>query len=328
MSKVLILCALLCAALGQYPPIWEVTGGQVGVGSCYDIVTEQVSFPAYRWNYTNKNSITVRGQNYLIPDEVYGYSSPAFKNDTRILFVTSFSYFYQQYVSSWSVSVGANIEGVNLSLAFSHTKGQINEFLNNTVNYFAENVLTWSEFTLQLWPNQANLDPNFLREVNRLPKNYDPSAYLSFIQSFGTHIITKCWYGAAINFTSIFKSELINKKSIQWVENQVKLSIGYMMLNAGIDWSNFKNTTKIDNSFLENAKNVTFVQGGQPEVLQTDGYKEWFKTVLNNYAIVFARSQVEPIYKFVPDPIIKNNLKAATIAYGNGKLSRKSITIR
>jgi hypothetical protein len=319
-AQLVLFTVLVCGVYSQNPPIWSVTGGPIGVGSCYDIVTEEVTFPAYKWNYKQQNSVNVRGQDYLIPDETFGYSSPAFKNDTRIMLMDSFSYYYKNYLSSWSINAGANIEGINLSLAFSHTKGQINEFVNSTVNYFAENVMTWSEFILQVWPGAASWDPNFMREVNKLPKEYDPSAYGTFIHNFGTHVISKAWYGAAINFTSVFHSNLINQKSITWVENQVKLTIGYMMLNAGMNWNSFNNNTKVDNTFLENAKNVTFIQGGQPDVLQSDGFKAWFQTVLSNYAIVFSRSQIDPLYKLIPDAAIANNLKTATIAYGTGKL--------
>jgi len=309
------------------PPIWSITGGMIGVGSCYDIVTESITFPAYKWNYETQNSIYVRGKNYLIPDELYGYSSPEFVNDSRIFIMDSFEYYYSEYVSSWGVSVGANIDGITLNFAFSHTQGQINQFLNNSINYFAENVLTWTEFTLELWPGSASLQPRFLSEVNKLPHTYDPNAYLNFIENFGTHVINKAFYGALINFTSVFQSDLVQKETIKWVENQIKLSIGWMQFNVGINWSDFSNQTHIDNTFLENAQNVTIIQGGQPDVLATGGFNAWWETVVQEYAVIFAKTQVEPIYKIIPDKVIADNLKRATIAYGTGKLTRRPIKI-
>jgi len=315
-----LLFTIFCLAVAQPPPIWSVTGGPIGIGSCYDIVTEEITFPAYKWNYATQNTVTVRGRTFLIPDEVFGYSTSTFQNDSRIFLMNSFQYYYQQYVTSWNINAGATIANVTLGLAFSHTKGQINEYLNNSVNYFAENVMTWSEFLLQMWPGEATLDPRFLKEVNKLPKEYNPTAYGEFISNFGTHIINKAWYGAAINFTSVFKSDLVNKKSIEWTQSQVKLTINWMMFNAGLDWNNFRNNTRIDNTFIENAKNVTIIQGGQPDVLQSGGFKQWWETVINDYAVIFAKSQLQPLYKIIPDPVISSNMKTATIAYGTGKL--------
>jgi len=312
-----------CFGQTSYPPIWSVTGGEMGIGSCYDIVTEEITFPAYTWNYNTQNTMWVRGNTYLIPDEVYGYSAPTFTNDSRIIIMDSFTYYFNEYITSWSISAGATIDGITISAAFSHTNGQITQLLNNSVNYFAENVLTWNEFTMELWPGEAQLHPHFLAEVNKLPLTYDPNAYMSFIQNFGTHVINKAWYGACINFTSVFQSDLVDKESIQWVENQVKLTISYMQFNVGINWNDFDNSTSINNTFIENAQNVTITVGGQPDVLETDGFKAWFQTVLQDYAVIFAKTQIQPLYQIIPNPVIATNLKQATIAYGNGQYKTK-----
>jgi len=322
---VIILIVSLFAVFGKqnYPPIWSVTGGVLGIGSCYDIVTEEITFPAYKWNYDTQNTMWVRGTTYLIPDEVYGYSSPIYTNDSRVIIMDSFTYYFQEYISSWSVSAGIKIDGVDITAAFSHTNGQITQYLNNSINYFAENVLTWSEFTMELWPGEAQLDPHFLEEVNKLPQNYDANAYITFIQNFGTHVINKAWYGACINFTSVFHSDLVQQESIEWVENQIKLTLSWMQFNVGINWNDFSNSTNINNTFVENAQNVTITQGGQPDVLQSDGFKAWFQTVIQDYAVIFAKTEIQPLYQIIPNTVIANNLKAATIAYGNGQYMPK-----
>jgi len=199
---------------------------------------------------------------------------------------------------------------------------QISINLENKVNYFAENVLTWSEFTMELWPGEATLHPHFLEEVDKLPQNYDPAAYKQFIKNFGTHVINKAWYGALINFTSVFSSDLVNQESIEWVQNQIKITLSWMQFNVGINWNDFSNTTRINNTFIENAQNVTIVQGGQPDVLQSDGFKSWFQTVIQDYAIIFADCEIQPLYQIIPDPIIASNLKTAIIAYGTGNLDK------
>jgi len=320
--KVALLCiigAFLCHA---QDPIWDITGGPVGVGNCYDIVTEQMTFPAFSWSYNEGNTVRVRGTNYLLPDQVYGYASPEFKNDTRIFILNTFQAYFSQYLSTWGVTAGLKIDGIGLDLGFSHTKGQINQMLNNSANYFSQNTMTWVEFVLQVWPGESKLHPHFLAEVNKLPTQYDYDAYLSFIRNFGTHVIKKASYGAAVNFTSVFHSNILNKQSIEWVQNQVKLSLGWQMINVGFNWNSASNKTAIDNTFLENSQNVTTVQGGEPDVLASDGYKAWWQTVLQEYAVVFAKSTVVPIFDVIPNKTIAQNLKTATITYGGGKPSK------
>jgi len=326
MKQVILFLSVIIGAFAQSPPIWSVTGGPIGVGSCYDIVTESISFPVFNWHYDTQNTMEVRGQTYLIPDEVFGYAEPVYTNDSRILILTSYDYYFKQYISSWSITAGVTIDGVNLDGAFSHTKGQIDTFLNNSINFMAENVVSWNEFTMEVWPDTP-LNPHFLNEVNKLPKVYNAAAYLQFIQYFGTHVITKSSYGGLINLTSIFHSDLVQKKSIEWVENQIKLTIGWMAFKAGMNWNTGDNVTQVDNTFLENAQNVTIVQGGEPEILQSQGFEAWFQTVLQNYAVLFSDAVVKPLFSVIPDPVIANNLKTATIAYGNGKLSKSKINV-
>jgi len=83
------------------------------------------------WHYDTQHSMWVRGQNYIIPDEVYGYSSPIFKNDSRIYIMDSFTYYYTEYISSWGITAGITIDGVKLNVSFSHTQGQINAYFPN-----------------------------------------------------------------------------------------------------------------------------------------------------------------------------------------------------
>jgi len=318
------VCSVLLLGLvsGELSKIWEITGGQIGLGSCYNIVTEEITFPGFEYTYNDGNTITAYGQTYQIPDNVYGYNLPVYLNDSRMSFVDSFSYYYKEYVSTWGISAGASIDGVDLSIAFSHTHGQINAMLEDSVNFFAENVLLWTEFHLEMWPG-ATVSPKLLAQIDKLPETYDDKAYLTFIEYFGTHLIYKTEYGAIINFTAVFASKLVNSVSIDWVKNQVDLTIKWMEFNAGINWNNFSNKTKIDAKFLENSHNVTQIMGGQPGILQASGFKAWWKTVEKLNAVIFPRTTAKPLYEIATNPKIAANLKKAIIAYGNGKLKRE-----
>lgn len=123
-----------------------------------------------------------------------------------------------------------------------------------------------------------------------------------------------------MNFTAQFHSNLVDKLGISWVKNQVSLTVGWMQFKVGINWENFDNTTQIDKKFLENSKNVTQIVGGQPAILAAEGFKEWWRTVENEYAVLYPHSEITPLFAFVDDPVIAANLKKAIISYGTGKL--------
>jgi len=315
-SLLVVIACLLSFALAQ-PPIWAVVGGEVGIGSCYDIVTEAVTFPAYEFTFNEGNVIDIRGTQYLLPDTSFGYSSPEFINDSRIAIMDSFEDYFHEYVSTWGVSAGVSYDGVSLKAAFSHTRGQINALVNDSLNSFAENTLTWTEFQVNLWPGLQTLNKMFLMEVNRLPQVYNEAAYMQFIQTFGTHVITKCAYGAAINFTATFHSDLVNRETSTWLQTQISLTVGYMANTVGINWNGFSNNTKINDTFVVNSNNVTYITGGQPDVLTSSGFAAWFQTVTQDYAPIFSKVTVEPLTSIIPDPVIAANLKQAVIKYGN-----------
>jgi len=312
---------LVCSTVIGQPasPIWDIVGGQVGIGSLYNVVTEQLTFPAYEFHYDTQNTMVINGQPYLIPDEVFGYSSPEYTNDSRLLLVDSLKYFFNDYVSTWGISAGINIDGISLNLAFSHTAGQINAILNSSVNSFAQNILSWNQFVVEMWPGEAQLSQHFQSYLDQLPQQYIPSVYRQFVEEFGTHIIYKSCYGARINFTAQFHASLVDTKGIKWVQNQVSLAVGWMEFKVGINWQNFDNKTQIDNTFLENSDNLTLIAGGQPNVLQGQGFNAWWQTVDQDFAVLYPESSIMPLYEVVKDPVIANNLKQAIIAYGTGQ---------
>jgi len=280
MKNLLVTLLLIYGVAGQpASPIWNIVGGQVGLGSLYNIVTEQITFPAYQFHYETQNTIVVNGDTFLIPDECFGYASPQFSNDSRRLIVDTVDYYYNQYVMSWGISAGVNIDGVNLKFAFSHTTGQIDAMLQDKVNSLAQDILSWQEFVLEMWPGEVQLAPRFQSYVNALPQNYDPVVYRKFIEDFGTHIINTCYYGARVNFTALFHSQVLNKMGIQWVQNQISLAVGWMEFNVGINWNDFDNTTHINDTFLENSDNLTLIVGGEPAILTASGFKAWWQTV-------------------------------------------------
>jgi hypothetical protein len=123
-----------------------------------------------------------------------------------------------------------------------------------------------------------------------------------------------------VNFTALFHSHLIDTMGIEWVQNQISLSIGWMEFKVGINWQNFDNTTHINKKFLENSQNVTQIVGGQPAMLAAGGFKEWWQTVESDFAVLYPASEITPLYEFVQNPVIAANLKKAIIAYGTGQL--------
>merc|ERR1711972_94620 len=204
--KLLAFALFALVAFAQQPMIWELTGGNPhGIGSTYNIVTESVALlPAIAWTYELNQTLTWQGQQYLIPDQLYGYEDMNGSNDTEIIIIDSYQAFYSTYIDSWGINAGITVDGVSLSVAFSHTKGVIKDWIKAGAFNFGSNTNLYNAFYLEAWPGQLPLNPHFTASVNALPDTYDEAAYGQFIEFWGTHYLNRAMYGAKFNFTTIF----------------------------------------------------------------------------------------------------------------------------
>merc|ERR1711974_549006 len=283
--KLLAFALFALVAFAQQPMIWELTGGNPhGIGSTYNIVTESVALlPAIAWTYELNQTLTWQGQQYLIPDQLYGYEDMNGSNDTEIIIIDSYQAFYSTYIDSWGINAGITVDGVSLSVAFSHTKGVIKDWIKAGAFNFGSNTNLYNAFYLEAWPGQLPLNPHFTASVNALPDTYDEAAYGQFIEFWGTHYLNRAMYGAKFNFTTIINS-----------------------------W--FSNTTKINQLFQNQSSTIHTVVGGDKGVFDSQGFDAWWLSCQANWDVLMETANPVPLYELIYDsPTKADNLKKAII---------------
>merc|ERR1711974_566274 len=306
--KLLAFALFALVAFAQQPMIWELTGGNPhGIGSTYNIVTESVALlPAIAWTYELNQTLTWQGQQYLIPDQLYGYEDMNGSNDTEIIIIDSYQAFYSTYIDSWGINAGITVDGVSLSGAFN----------------FGSNTNLYNAFYLEAWPGQLPLNPHFTASVNALPDTYDEAAYGQFIEFWGTHYLNRAMYGAKFNFTTIFNASFKYEYNDTWTKGQIGISIGFSEIHLGINNSWFSNTTKINQLFQNQSSTIHTVVGGDKGVFDSQGFDAWWLSCQANWDVLMETANPVPLYELIYDsPTKADNLKKSIIAYGNGKLS-------
>merc|ERR1711974_501417 len=270
--KLLAFALFALVAFAQQPMIWELTGGNPhGIGSTYNIVTESVALlPAIAWTYELNQTLTWQGQQYLIPDQLYGYEDMNGSNDTEIIIIDSYQAFYSTYIDSWGINAGITVDGVSLSVAFSHTKGVIKDWIKAGAFNFGSNTNLYNAFYLEAWPGQLPLNPHFTASVNALPDTYDEAAYGQFIEFWGTHYLNRAMYGAKFNFTTIFNA-----------------------------W--FSNTTKINQLFQNQSSTIHTVVGGDKGVFDSQGFDAWWLSCQANWDVLMETANPVPLYELIYD---------------------------
>ena len=268
------------------------------------------------WTYDQQQVVTVDGGQYVVPDQLFYTQDSGGESRNDIQLLNSVSEYFSSYWSSTSVYASAAIDGVNLKFAFGHTQYTSKYmFANNTAN-FALNDNIQKKFSLEFFPG-FDLHPVFVKMIKALPQQYDATKYGNIIKGWGTHYISGAQYGSKWNFTTIFNTSVYLNRSVDWVKNQVGISIGYNAYSFGLNYSNYANHTKMDSAFAENSYTDHTVIGGDINVFNTQGYEAWLPTLETDWGLVLPMSTIDPIYELVDDPVIAANLKKAIIFYGN-----------
>jgi len=253
-----------------------------------------------------------------VPDELFYTPTSRAEFDKSFKIIKSTSQFFESYVKHSSIGLSVSIYGVNLGGAFSNTKGQITNILQDGKYNFACVNNEIDTFKLSLFPvDDSNLSPQFAVAVQKLPAVDDGKAYRKFIDFWGTHIITGAQYGGKSNFTTAFSANLFDKHTQTWVDNEISFSIGYAMFNLNFNFGMAKNKSSIDTEFTSASNTTHEVIGGDATVFETDGYEAWLKTIPTRQALIMLKSSLAPISELISDVQKQKQMVSAIISYAN-----------
>jgi len=289
----------------------------------YDAVEERIRAPLvmFTYEYQQQWVSPYDGKTYLFPDQSYLTNIGRGTTDDVVNLFNSWETYFQQKTSWMGVNVGLGIgsTGAQVGLAFNRSKNEISGYLKNMTRNLALDNRIMALYQLDLWPISGNLVAPLTRTLKSLPRTLssdsDKRAYQNLINGWGTHYIASAQFGSKVNITTVFDQSLINKYGSSWISTQIGLSITWEKLKVGIDGGSTKNTSKVDQTFAQHSENYVDYIGGIPSTFETDGYKEWLKTIPSNPAILLDKSLIIPLHELADDPVIRANIKKALLAY-------------
>lgn len=320
------LIALLVVALtatvahSQDPYIWELTDGEdKGIGGGFDVVDDLRMPPwVFQYSYNQGKSVTIGNKKYVIPDGVSATSVHRYMgfNETRLM--NKWSDYWTHSVKNTAIKAAATFGNVTLDAAFSKTKGYFNQLTKNGTRSFGYQGGVYITFQLAFRGLQRPpLDPDFLYDVNHLPKSYDADTYGRFIKAWGTHFFTRALYGCSYNITASFDNQFIDQKGSKWSQSQLDLTIKYNQFEFGVKTSKEVNKSAIDGSFADNVNVQANARGGDElKFVMGHDFTGWLDSCHSMKVPIVLYSDVEPLTTLVQDAAVKANLQRAIISYG------------
>jgi len=314
----LTLFIALVVSQGPYPPI---PGMNSGFGRGYDIVTQTNRAPVLKFTYTDPDNIYISPydkQTYSYPDQCYITTIARGSVVEKINLFNTWEQYYSIKTSSLGVSVGLGIGAAEINLSFKQDKGKIEGYFKNKTRNIALDDRLLSLYQLELLPiMDIHISTPLKETIKNLPRtlNGNQEAYQRLIDGWGTHYVTASQFGGKLNITILFSSDLYNKYGSKWVSTQIGLAISYEKFKLNIDRNTFNNKSKVNETFNQNSLTITEHVGGQPQVFESGGYKEWVGTIPGNPVLLMDKTTLVPIHKLATDPVIRKKIRIALVNY-------------
>jgi len=317
----------LATAQHGLPKIWELTDGEdKGVGAGFDVVQDLRQPPwIYQYTYLQNRTLSVGNKLYLIPDGVSGSTMHRAIAFNESMLTRSWQDYYTYTHKSLTISAAVSFGGVELSAAFTGTKGRINHLLANGTRSFGFNGATFITFALQFrGMGRPKLDSAFAADLASLPRQYDAHAYRRFLLAWGTHYFTRAMYGCMYNMTVSFDNKFTERRDVKWATRELDLSIKFQMFQFGMKTERTVNKSQIDGSFLEGAKALAQARGGdESKFVVGRDFDGWLQSCATMKAPLVGYSDVEPLTEAIADRTLRENVRLAILDYGQGRRSRK-----
>jgi len=312
-----IFCILLLSVVVVYGQRCDtcLPGLDMGLGYSFDIIEglpPRFQLVPWTYSYADQWYNPFDSTTYSIPDQLNIVGNPRFSGIDSEYFFRQFREYQTQKATSYGISLG--ITGI-ASVAFDRAKGQM-EYNMRDLNKAASLVKRdFNLYQLSIWPGEI---PNrhFKRGIDALPAAYDAEAYGTFVQTWGTHYIDVLGLGASFNISTFVTQDIINRKTENWVKNEISISLTYKFISLGLKYANAKSDKSNSEDFLKNAEVKTGAIGGNPLLIEARNYQEWVASIASNPGpMKFHASDISLIALAVSNRDKANNIKRAVAEY-------------
>jgi len=308
-----IFCIVGCCAQ-NYPNIFTLVPPSVGL--TVNIKSGELGLPVVIYHYTQNQTGWWNGQNYIIPDEMFFFSSKKWVMSEGGI-INSVDEYFQNYVAQTPYYKSAYVGGEPLTSAFNSS--WLIDLFNHTQN-FGVLLGEMIEFNMELYPGFDTED--WFNEVTQLlPTSYSNETchkFWDFFDLFGTHYLSNTVYGGKFRFQLNFNTSIYDNQSISWVTQQLALSWKHIEMDYKFPGVNV--SQPVDPLFRKVVTSTLLdVSGGVPFGL---GLSAWLKSLVNKPGYLLDVTTVSPLYSLVQSNSLHAAMRQATIDYGNGLFCR------
>ena len=257
------------------------------LGSCYDIfkgnpLTTRGLDPGFLdhgiYLFTYNQGLTTADGRYSIPDHttVNDAQSCSFSFSSRVNKDTA------SYMDSLKIHVDASFKGWAASFSASADYQEVHQSTQSRQTVYVSSQAQCQAYGASI--DYATFTDDFVNAIRYLPEVLNSSTkhdYLTFIQQYGTHIVTALKMGGRFGVRSEFATS--NYSGLYSHNINVKATAGYsgsVDVSASLATDAQKKDAKIFNDVRRNYK--MFQIGGHPPVDEKQTAFEWAQSVKDN----------------------------------------------
>ncbi|CAG2179979.1 unnamed protein product, partial [Oppiella nova] len=191
--------------------------------------------------------------------------------------------------------------------------GLLNGMFSASTNYMKaqHTIANSSKFVTEIFAHfsalQADLVPYWELPLGKSPSTFidkflpdkyeaNPAKFIEFIETFGTHFISRGHYGGVFRLSFNLQNQLRYTMSDTQIKADAKGTF-FNILKANGAYGG--ETVKITESFKSQSELTEFYYGGIANLLKPASWKDWWDSVSGNPWLF--KGQLEPITKLIPD---------------------------
>ncbi|CAF4664357.1 unnamed protein product, partial [Rotaria socialis] len=207
----------------------------------------------------------------------------------------TFETFFRSYCRSTSFGIGIGLPGVaNVAIGYSKTLKEIEQSMKRNDKAVGISSTWWGFYSIQIAPPfLMKLDPMFTGSVELLateapnPSNEDHQTfYNQFVQTFGTHYVSRVIVGGTAYLYSLIDSSFHNKSSYREVSSQVSLMFQYKSGSLSVGETQTSVLQKMSETFKKNTESLTIFQPPIPNDDSRSDWEVWQRKASDNPVVV------------------------------------------
>ena len=210
----------------------------------------------------------------------------------------------------------AAVVGIGYAPGMFSGTGSYQQFNNGITKDFKEitEIVAFVSSSEAAFVPAVSLDVSWHTQLalNQLTRSFQdsPDDYYKFISQFGTHYFAKGKFGGQVRQVFETSRHYYNSHSTRDMQAQAEKSFENMIAvkGGGVD-----QTSKVDEDFKKSTKSEAYFNGGNLDLLQEGGIKQWQATVHSNPWVFGAT--LAPIYDLIKNQSQKDSMANAVQAH-------------